>query len=140
MQLILVIAGVTAYISLPRLPRDGLRVLASSVYGFLLFLVFMWLYSPVPLYITNNEHRAMRYLKNSEIHLVVEAYQHGSSYPEAVGCLGLNSSRACATELAPPPSGYVFELCLPKMPIRDLLDDSSTRIPISLRIGWSLGL
>jgi hypothetical protein len=36
--------------------------------------------------------------------------------------------------------GINVRLCLPKLPIRDLLDDSSTRILISLRIGRSLGV
>jgi hypothetical protein len=109
MQLVLIAVGVKAYIGLPRLPRAGLKVLAGPAYGFSLFALFLWLHSPVPLYITKNEHSAMKYLVDSEVAAFLDAEQHGSLYPEALGSLGPNSSRTCAAELNLPPDGYVFE-------------------------------
>lgn len=109
MQLFLIVVGVKAYIGLPRLPRAGLKVLAGPAYGFLLFALFMWLHSPVPLHITNNEHSAMKYLVASEVAAFLDAEQHGRLYPEALGSLGPNSSRMCTAELNLPPDGYLFE-------------------------------
>jgi hypothetical protein len=109
MQPVLFVFGVTAYIGLPRLPRAGLRVLASPVYGFLLFVLFLWLHSPVPLYITKNEHSAMKYLETSAVAVFWDAERHERMYPEAASSAGRNSCQACTAELTPPPDGYVFE-------------------------------
>ena len=65
MQLVLLVVGLKAYIGLPRLPRVGLRVLAGPAYGFSLLALFLWLHSPVPRYITMNEHSAMKSLQTS---------------------------------------------------------------------------
>jgi hypothetical protein len=50
MQPLLFIVALKAYMGLSRLPGDGVRLLADSVYGFLLFAGFL-VYSPVPRYI-----------------------------------------------------------------------------------------
>jgi len=50
MQSLLLIVALKAYMGLSRLPGAGLRLLADSVYGFLLFAGFL-VYSPVPRYI-----------------------------------------------------------------------------------------
>ena len=50
MQPLLFIVALKAYMGLPRLPGAGLRLLADSAYGFLLFAVFL-VYSPLPRYI-----------------------------------------------------------------------------------------
>ena len=57
MQLVLLAVGLKAFIGLPRLPRVGLRVLAGPAYGFSLLVLFLWLHSPVPRYITMNDTR-----------------------------------------------------------------------------------
>lgn len=109
MQLVLIVVGVRAYIDLPRLPRAGLKVLAGPAYGFLLFALFLWLRSPVPGYIRKNEHSAMKYLHTAAVAAFLDAEQHGRLYPEALGRLGPNSSRACTVELDLPTDGYVLE-------------------------------
>jgi hypothetical protein len=109
MQLVLLVVGLKAYIGLPRLPRVGLRVLAGPAYGFSLLALFLWLHSPVPRYITMNEHSAMKSLQTSAVHLFWDAESHGRLYPEAVSSLAPNSSRACTVELKLPPSDYFFE-------------------------------
>ena len=55
MQLLLFIVALKAYRGLPRLPGDGRRLLADSVYGFLLFAVFL-VCSPVPRYIAERNY------------------------------------------------------------------------------------
>src|SRR5258705_3585407 len=109
MQLVLIVVGVKAYVGLPRLPRAGWKVLAGPAYGFSLFVLFFWLHSPVPLYITKNEHSAMKYLEIAAVAAFLDAEQHGRLYPEALGSLGPNSSRACTAELNLPPDRYAFE-------------------------------
>jgi hypothetical protein len=111
MQLVLIVVGVKAYIRFPRLPRADLKVLAGPAYGFSLFALFFSLYSPVPLYITKNEHSAMKYLETAAVVAFLDAEQHGRLYPEALGSLGPNSNRACTAGLNFPPNGYVFEYC-----------------------------
>jgi hypothetical protein len=109
MQVVLLVVALKAYIGLPRLPRLGLRVLAGPAYGFSLLALFLWLHSPVPRYITVNEHSAMKSLETSAVHLFWDAESHGRLYPEAVNGLAQNFSRSCTVELKLTPNGYVFE-------------------------------
>ena len=109
MQLILLIVSVKVYIGLPHLPRSSLRVLAGPAYGISLLTFFLWVHSPVPRYITMNEHSAMKSLQTSAMHLFSDAESHGRLYPEAMSSLTPNSDRACTIELKLPANGYVFE-------------------------------
>lgn len=54
MQMLLFIVALKAYMGLPDLPGAGLRLLANSIYGFLLFAGFL-VYSPLPRYIAEKK-------------------------------------------------------------------------------------
>ena len=86
------------------------EILAGPAYGFSLLALFLWLHSPVPRYITMNEHSTMKSLQTSAVYFFWDAESHGRLYPEAVSSLAPNSSRACTVELKLPPSDYFFGL------------------------------
>jgi hypothetical protein len=113
MQSVLIVTAVKTYLSMPRLKCGRMEQLGSSAYGFLLFALFWLFYSPVPAYITANEHSALRYLEASAIAAFVDAHKHGGLYAEAFGSLGPYSNPKCT---ATPhvmdvgsPTGYLFE-------------------------------
>ncbi len=113
MQAVLIVTAVKTYIPLPRLQHARLKLLGTPAYGFLLFVWFWLFYSPVPLYITNNEHSAMRYLAASAIAALGDTHKQGGLYAEAFGGLGPNSNPECTATphvINPSnPTGYLFE-------------------------------
>ena len=113
MQPVLVVIAAKTFFSMPPVPRGRVTLLGSLTYGFLLFVLFWLSYSPVPLYITKNEHSAMKYLKASAFAAFVDAHEQGGLYPEAFSGWGPNSNPECTAtpHVINPgnPTGYLFE-------------------------------
>jgi hypothetical protein len=75
MQPVLIVIAAKTFFSMPPVPHRRVKLLGSLAYGSLLFGSFWSFYSPVPLYITKNEHSAMKYLEASAFAALWDAHE-----------------------------------------------------------------
>jgi hypothetical protein len=115
MQPILVVVAARTFFSMPPTPDRRIKLIGSFVYALLLFGLFWSIYSPVPRYIRNNEHFALKYLASCASSAFLDAFQHSGYYPQNFSNLTPNAnpkctdSGPCALNPTNPSHGYFFE-------------------------------
>ena len=115
MQPVLIIISAKTFLSVPPIRHGRVKLLGSLAYGLLIFGLFWSFYSPVPRYIRDNEHFAMRYLNDCAASADLDAYEHGGLYPSNVASLASTSKPKCITtgpwtiNPSNPTHGYFFE-------------------------------
>jgi len=95
MQPVLIVIAAKTFFSMPTLRHGRVKLLGSLTYGFLLFVLFWLFYSPVPRYIRDNEHFAMRYLSACAFSAILDAREHSGLYPTGFANLASSSKPKC---------------------------------------------
>ena len=115
MQPVLIVIAAKTFFSMPTVRHGRVQLLGNLAYGFLLFGSFWSLYSPVPGYIRDNEHFAMRYLSACAFSALLDAHKHGGLYPTGFANLAPSSKPRCMSNgpwvINPtnPTQGYSWE-------------------------------
>jgi hypothetical protein len=115
MQPVLIVIAGKTFFSMPPIPHGRVKLLGSLAYGSLLFGLFWSIYSPVPRYIRENEHFAMRYLIDCAVSAFLDAQVHGDLYPMGFASFASSSMPKCMTtdpwgiNPSDPTHGYFFD-------------------------------
>jgi len=67
MQPVLVVIAARAFVTIPHPPKWGIKLLGTLAYGAVLFGLFLQVYSPIPLQLSENEAAAQSYLLDRAI-------------------------------------------------------------------------